>query len=333
MAVPPDDFDPQARPSRFAANALTMIARALGPDVRYLVHAYPVHQSVIEQVLTSAGAKDLYFAPSAHGFYTRWTRDMFLVRAQSRGRVWLLPKQILRRLDDSVGSEVAAELGREARQMPLNVEGGNLISFGAWVFAGKDLLLDGRTRIDTERRRTLKGLLAPDHNWIWVGNDRPIPHAAATGVFQPLFHIDMFVTPVLKAASARPHIIVGSTTLAEELVGRPDPLNVGPRLDEIAAHLRRAGFTVSRIPLLVIRDAGVISIISYNNVLFDGANARTVIMPHYATSDRSLRAADEFAVDHYQRLGYIVRLVNGPLLELGRQLGGLRCLIQVTARD
>jgi len=333
IAIPPDDLDEHDLIAPVAAEALQMIARALGPDVRYLIHAYPRHRSVIETVLGAAGVKKLRFAPSAFGNYTRWTRDMFVVANNGGKRLWLLPAQILRRLDDSVGAEIAATIGQATVRLPLNVEGGNLVPFGDWVFAGKDLLLNGTKTLDLSRRTALQRALAPDSHWVWVGNDLPIPHATAVGIFQPLFHIDMFLTPVKSRSGARPHLVIGSTVLAEKLGGVTSPPEIGRRLDEVAAHLLGVGFTVSRIPLLVQDDGDTITVVNYNNVLFDGDAGQLVIVPQYAQEGANLKVLDDYAAQHFEELGYQVRRVHGPLLELGQQLGGLRCLIQVIERN
>jgi len=332
IAVPPDDVDETAQLSALAAGSLSMIARTVGPDVRYIVHAYPEHQSIITNELSKAGVVNIRYAPSAFGYYTRWTRDMFVVRNTAKTTQWLLPDAMRRRLDGSVGAEVAAHIGQAVKQLPYDIEGGNIITFGAWVFAGKDLLLDGPDSIDSNRRQQLQQALAPDSNWIWIGNEHAIPYDAAVGIFQPLFHIDMFLTPVHQPSSARPHLVIGSTELAQTLTGKVSLPGLAARIEEVVDYLRRAGFTVSRVPLLVFNEEDAVSVVNYNNVLFAGKTGRIAMVPQYASGDPSLKVMDDYTVDHYQQLGYTVRPVTGPLLELGWQLGGLRCLIQVVER-
>ena len=76
--------------------------------------------------------------------------------------------------------------------------------------------------------------------------DRP---SGGTGAFQPIFHIDMFVTLVGRE-SDRFVVLVGDPSQADELLGTAAPYDLREVYDQLAADLSAAGFDVRRNPLV-----------------------------------------------------------------------------------
>jgi hypothetical protein len=70
------------------------------------------------------------------------------------------------------------------------------------------------------------------------------------GTFQPIFHIDMFVTLIGRNNAGEFSVLVGSPTLGEALSGESSPQNLAHAYDGIASDLKAAGFDVIRNPLV-----------------------------------------------------------------------------------
>lgn len=70
------------------------------------------------------------------------------------------------------------------------------------------------------------------------------------GKFQPIFHIDMFVTLLGRDGDGRFRVLVGCLRLGENLTGARAPYALAAAYDEIADQLRREEFSVIRCPLV-----------------------------------------------------------------------------------
>jgi hypothetical protein len=331
LTVPPEDFV-REEPSAALRRTLSGVARALGAEVRYLVHAYPAHAAAVTAILRTAGAREVRFIPSAFGHYTRWPRDMFLVQRATDAEAWLVPSELPRRLDASVPIEIAQQLHRPLWRLTGAGAGGNLVTAGDWVFAGEDLLLDADGSHEPARRKSLQDELAPHQNWQWVAMERATGEREIWhGRQQPLFHLDFFVTALQPSHAGKPAVLVASPRLARRLLGQPQPwADRDSEYDRIAAGLKARGFPVTRLPLLLERAGEDMAIVSHNNVLLaeDGPR-RTAYLPRYG---RELAPLDDYAAAIYRGHGYSVIWVDGSWYELAKELGSLRCLVQETRR-
>ncbi|MEK6770517.1 MAG: hypothetical protein AABY62_02585 [Pseudomonadota bacterium] len=329
ITVPEEDFA-GSEPGAVLREALAGIVRALGPKVRYLVHAYPARERAVTALMRRHGARELRFLPSAHGHYTRWPRDMLLVQRGGVTDTWLAPRALGRRLDNSVALEIGQQLGRRVQTIDGAVAGGNLVTAGGWVFAGEDLLIGDHDH--RPERRVIERLLAPGQRWRWVAMPGARDSRAVwQGKRQPLFHLDLFLTALAPAHDTKPAVLVASPGLARRLLGQaPRASDRDNEYDGIAAALTADGFPVTRLPLLIESQGGEVSLLGHNNVLLEEPGpARRVFLPRYGGA---LAVLDEYAARVYRQHGYTIVWVEGPWRALARDLGGLRCLVLVTDR-
>ncbi len=332
LTLPEDDFT-NGEPSAVLREALVGVVHALGPNVRYLVHAYPERERVITALMHRQGAQALQFLPSAHGHYTRWPQDMMLVQRNGSSYFWLASRALMRRLDSSVAPEIGQQLGQTVQTMDGEIAGGNLVVSGVWVFAGEDLLGGDEGDHELARRNAVRKLLAPDQHWHWVAmHNMQTNRAIWQGTRQPLFHLDMLLTALAPVSDAKPVLLIASPRLARQLLGKsPRIQDHDDEYDAFAATLVLSGFTVVRLPMMIESQATDTLLLGYNNVLLEESDStKRAFIPRYGGA---LAILDDYAERVYQQQGYKVVWVAGPWRTLARDLGGLRCLVLVTNRS
>jgi hypothetical protein len=192
------------------------------------------------------------------------------------------PWEFLRSGDALIADAVEEYSNSAASQAPLIFQGGNcLIGEGVWLL-GKDYFADsveltGQRRSpvplpagtdpDAFVRRLFERHVDSGRRLLVVGTERPIPIREMNGVregnsyfldlagdgvgtFQPIFHIDMFITLLGPSAAGRPRVMVGSPDLADRMLGTRSRWGLAPVYDGIADALAAEGFEVIRNPLV-----------------------------------------------------------------------------------
>jgi hypothetical protein len=326
LAVPPEDFTEDGDLTRVGRGVLQGVARALGPDVHLLLHAWPRHRAALERALVERGVRRWTFVASAFGYYTRWAQDLVVVQRRRGGAVWLFSEVVARRFDASVAPEIATTLRRAARAMPFAFQGGDLVPFGRRVYAGADLAAE-RDRV------AIAAALAPGQEWIWIGTRAPgRGDAPWRGQRQPLFHLNMFLTALGTDGDGREHVLLGSPRLARRLLGEArDRDDDDGAYDEIADALRARGVRVTRLPLLIQRRSDEAALVTYNNVL-QAERPRLACLPRYGRADAALARLDAEAARTYESAGWPVRWAEGPWDTLAEDWGSLLCTVMVTRR-
>ena len=217
--------------------------------------------------------------------FTDWAEDGYvsLSDAASGTNFLLEPWEFPRSGDTLIAEAVqsVAETNTKTGQAPLIFQGGNcLIGDDFWLL-GRDYFADTIRLISEDRSPvTIPEGTTPEEfatqlftdfvdgarRLILVGTNRPIPLRAfygtkegnryfldiatdGTGTFQPIFHIDMLITLIGKAAGAF-EVFVGSPALADSLLSRSSPFGLNDVYDTIAQQLTAEGFTVHRNPLV-----------------------------------------------------------------------------------
>ena len=102
--------------------------------------------------------------------------------------------------------------------------------FGQYVDAGRRLTLVGTRRAIPAR--ALRGTREGDTYLLDLAMD-------GAGTFQPIFHIDMFITLIGRDAGGAFQILVGSPAMGDELLGTTSPFALAEVYDTIADDLRR----------------------------------------------------------------------------------------------
>jgi hypothetical protein len=171
----------------------------------------------------------------------------------------------------------------KASQAPLVFQGGNCLVGSDFWLLGKDYFADTvglfvgddpppvevpaatdpqsfatdlfSQYVDGTRSLTLVGTKKPIPLQPYVGSRDGDTYylditAGGTGTFQPIFHIDMFLTLVGVNSEGTFEALVGSPSLADELLGTSSLFALAEVYDGIARTLERSGFAVMRNPLV-----------------------------------------------------------------------------------
>jgi hypothetical protein len=215
--------------------------------------------------------------------FTDWAEDGYVALSDaSDGAAYLMePWEFLRAGDALIADAVEEYTDVRASQAPLIFQGGNcLIGDDFWLL-GTDYFADSLALLQRGRppvalpdgadvdefvRGLFRDYVDADRELRLVGTRRPIPvrdfvgrregdrffldlPAGGVGGFQPIFHIDMFVTPAGRRDD-RFTVLVGDPSMADDLLGTSSPYGLADAYDAIARTLADAGMEVVRNPLV-----------------------------------------------------------------------------------
>lgn len=268
-----------------SAAAFRSLIAALRPGTEFVVvHAAARRDDVAEWFRAAGHADAVTFVPlPGYVSFTDWAEDAYVALTDaSDGSAYLVePWEFLRAGDALIADAVEEHTDLQAAQSPLIFQGGNCLVGDDFWFLGTDyfadtvaLLRSGRTPVtvpdpaglDDFVRRLFRDYLDAERELTLIGTRRPIAVAGfrgrreddaffldlpsgGAGDFQPIFHIDMFVTLVGRG-DAGFTVLVGDPAQADELLGTTSPYALREVYDSIAADLTAAGFDVRRNPLV-----------------------------------------------------------------------------------
>jgi hypothetical protein len=269
-----------------SAAAYRSLLAALRPGTEFVVVHSESVRAAVEDWFDSAGHADtVTYVPMAdYVAFTDWAEDGYVSLADTvDGSAHLVePWQFLRAGDALIADAVEEHTGITASQAPLIFQGGNcLIGDDFWLM-GTDYFADSVALLRSRRPPVLVGQGADlgalvrelFHDYVDVGRElrllgtrRPIAvpvfrgrregdrffldlPSSGTGAFQPIFHIDMFVTLVGRGDDGRFTVLLGDPSLADELLGVTSPYALADVYDQLAGTLTAAGFDVRRNPLV-----------------------------------------------------------------------------------
>lgn len=291
-----------------------------------------------------------------------WSQDPFLVRRDSSGGQSLVfgsNRSVCGGLDGHL-----AKARGYARVVSISspIDGGNILAGEASLLVGADLALrwknDGHdpqlgescpSDLETARKfivikgqapirkeRPQRWFRGDDHDW---REDRDVA-LSTNGTYQPLFHIDMFISLAGAGPDGRERVLVGDPRMAAEITGLPLPAGFQAEpFDEIAQSLTEKNLAVWRNPLPIIavdndeRKTRNWIPLSYNNCLVQKSSSKgdMVWLPQYGNHD-GLAEADRENHRIWRELGFEASSA-GNFLSVARRLGSLRCLAKVLERD
>lgn len=234
-------------------------------------------------------ASSVSFAPlPRYVSFTDWAEDAFvaLTDKDEHGAYLMEPWEFPRSGDALIADAVEEYTDVRASQAPLIFQGGNCLVGDDFWFLGKDYFADSVNLVTQGINGAWPPVELPDkqdsftfvhdlfneyveaeRRLIVLGTKKPIPvrayygtredssfyldsHGTGGGTYQPIFHIDMFVTLIGRAENGAFEVLVGSPDLADELLGTKSPLSLNRTYDAIAADLMSLGFSVKRNPLV-----------------------------------------------------------------------------------
>ena len=269
-----------------AAGYRSVIA-AMRHGTKFAVVHHESKRADIEKWFKAAGhrRRDVTYVPLPdYVSFTDWAEDGYVaLQDDADGTSYLMePWEFPRAGDALIAEAVQGHVKLQAAQAPLIFQGGNCLIGDRFWLLGKDYFADSVALLDGGNPPvTVPGGTAPEafvtrlfgdyvdggRELVVVGTDRPIPirqyygrkekrryyldiAADGAGTFQPIFHIDMFITLVGAAPDGTFHALVGSPALGDEVLGTRSPFALNDVYDAIAAQLVGKGIAVERNPLV-----------------------------------------------------------------------------------
>jgi hypothetical protein len=274
--------------------------------------------SVADQVrdwFTSAGHAEesvKYVPLPDYVVLTDWAEDGYVAAQDvADDSTYLIePWQFPRGGDALIADAVGDALDIHTQQAPLIFQGGNCLIGDDFWFLGTDYFVDTLGLLQGDRPpvsrstgeslsefalRMFREYVDRERRLMLVGTRREIPappyrgHRDKTGYFldipfegvgsyQPIFHIDMFVTLLGRNDAGSFEVMVGSPRVADEVLGTTSPWAMPEVYDAIAASLSDQGFVVHRNPLVhwptVTRD---LTLAELMDIVKDDEDARFAI--------------------------------------------------------
>lgn len=337
--------------------------KGLGSWVNYVVLCDPDNKDEVLQIAGKADVQPgrLTFAFSPQFEYTIWAQDAYVaLNDTAGGKILLEGVSFSREEDMTIADDVAAQTEISLLQSYLYFQGGNILGGGDITLIGMDYVQRNVSRyeLETEERvieaysaslgteiLPLGGELFAHYEWYREG-------ILSGDGFQPIFHIDMYVTPTgVKGASGKEIVFLGRPEAAKKVVGRysdiPE-LNNGAyndlfdRTEEILAKR----FEVQYLPLWITKSRlGQPNLkeryynLTFNNgIVQSGSDMKRVLLPTYSGdaesfgTDKALRQAlEKQAADAWRAIGYDVHLMDG-IEDLAYGSGAVHCITKVLSR-
>jgi hypothetical protein len=268
-----------------SATAYRSVIAALRPGTGFVVVHSAAVRDTVEEWFRAAGHTDsVVFVPLPdYVSFTDWAEDAYVALADAVDdtRYLMEPWEFQRAGDALIADAVEEYTGIRASQAPLIFQGGNCLIGDDFWFLGTDYFADsiavlqrGRAAVelpegadlDAAVRRLFHDYVEAARRLVLIGTRKPIPVPAfrgrregagyfldlpdgGTGAFQPIFHIDMFLTLVGRVDD-RFVVLVGDPSQADDLLGTTSPYALAEVYDRLAADLAGAGFDVRRNPLV-----------------------------------------------------------------------------------
>jgi hypothetical protein len=355
----------------------TDLFRKLPSHTQIVVLHHASSEDELTTALAQAGVSDrttTVVAPD-HLHFLVWAEDPYVVvqDATDAAKVYFLEPYTFPRASDAVISDYVVEAaGLRNFQSPLYFQGGNVLIGDDFFFIGVDypantlrlmergghIIVPAGQRPEAFVRQLYVDSFDPDRRVAYVGTTLNVPQRqvrrvtidgqpwseeiyAGTGVAQPIFHIDMFVSLTGRnEATGKYRVLVGSPAMAAELMGGEVPDQaMAPVFDDVAANLTLQGFEVERnpLPLTYVDDPARRERFWYfataNNCLVEIAGAtKAVWLPTYGHGPWSdLAVVDRRNREIWEGLGFRV-IELGDFHPFTQGLGSVHCIKKYLAR-
>jgi hypothetical protein len=267
--------------------AYRSVIDALRLGTKFVVVHHESIRPIVEPWFLTPGRKSddvIYVGLPDYVSLTDWAEDAYvaLTDAADGARYLMEPWEFLRAGDALIADAVEEFSDIKASQAPLIFQGGNcLIGSDFWLL-GKDYFADTIELLQGQRppvhlpegenpddfaRALFSKFIDRKRRLILVGAKKPIPlreyvgskvegaffldvASGGAGTFQPIFHIDMFVSMAGTNAEGKFEILIGSPALADKLLETRSPFALDDVYDGIAKSFAELGFEVKRNPLV-----------------------------------------------------------------------------------
>ncbi|MDL4842851.1 agmatine deiminase family protein [Aquibacillus rhizosphaerae] len=315
-----------------------------GLDPEYnltLINATSMYPAYVTQIIRRI-RDNVYECELESGWHSIWAQDGYSCIKKEDGTTVLLESlDFTRGGDHFVADQIAAETDLEIEVTKYHIEGGNILAGDNYLIIGKDYLhLNEEITGENQEKITneFKKLFGVEHV-IWLGFDEPVdfPIDVFQGEFQPIFHIDMYVTLGGKADNGKELVFIADVKMAKNVLEEDmPPTEISESLDRTAQWLAEynidgLSFEVKRIPIdLWDLNGSTGTFLTYNNCLievFEGT--KNVYLPAYssvAPGSINRRKLDEAVANIFSNNGFTVKLLEGAYEELCKRGGSLHCI-------
>ncbi|MGI8808627.1 MAG: hypothetical protein ACR2KK_12420 [Acidimicrobiales bacterium] len=263
------------------------VISAMRDGTRFVIVHHKAKRAAIEKWFKAAGHPQgnvTYVAVPDYVSFTDWAEDGYvaLLDAADDTAYLMEPWQFPRAGDALLAEAVQEHVALRAGQAPLIFQGGNCLVGDRFWLLGKDYFADSvalvggdNPPVEVPRGMTPEAFVTQlfaeyvdkNRELVVIGTDRPIPlreyygtaedgkfyvdiGGDGTGTYQPIFHIDMFITLVGPDAAGDFNVLVGSPALGDEILGTRSPFALDEVYDDIADRLAARGMKVLRNPLV-----------------------------------------------------------------------------------
>lgn len=322
-----------------------------------LVKAFDNYFGYVTNILGHVGG-NVYVCQLDSAWHTEWAQDGYCCIKKDDRTVLLEPKVFKRSGDRHVADQVSAAFPDiEVGASKYYIEGGNILAGDDYILIGKDYLhLNQQETKEDESTLTneFKKLFGVKHV-IWLGLDEPVDFSIKVyqGMYQPLFHIDMYITLAGKSENGKELVFVADAKSAKEIIRKKSPDEPFPPNEIIEAFNKTASwlanykkddleFEVKRIPIDLWKyKDGQQKFLTYNNCLVEvfkdnNEDRKNVYLPRYsspAPGSINRCALDEEVAKIFRENGFNVSQLEGAYEELCKRGGSLHCITKVLDRD
>ncbi|MED0866381.1 agmatine deiminase family protein [Bacillus safensis] len=320
----------------------TVINSGLNPEKNLkLINAAPLYPYNVKRVLKHI-KNNIFECELESAWQSIWAQDGYCCLKKEDGTTIMLePLDFTRYGDNFVADQIAAETDIELEVTKYHIEGGNILAGDNYIIIGKDYLHlnekitgENKENITTE----LKKIFGVEQI-IWLGLEKPIdfPINVYQGLYQPLFHIDMYITLGGKLENGKELVFVADAKIAKEILEEEmPPTKISDAFDQTANWLNEYSkdgleFEVIRIPIdlwNVSENQG--TFLTYNNCLVEAfEETKNVYLPSYssvAPGSINRRKLDKEVAKIFSNNGFNVTLLEGAYEELCKGGGSLHCI-------
>jgi hypothetical protein len=311
--------------------------------------------------------------------FSVWAQDPFVIVQGKKNMRILKPLGFKRYLDNTIAERIASKIGYKYNTQDIYFQGGNILVGDDFYLLGYDYLAESKDQrllrvdnfeaeykkfLDSNREgiviKYLKNAVQPTVKPVPSSTDRRkrrIVDWTAPGKYQPIFHVDMFITLAGRNKKGKYKVFVGDPKLAAKILkSRVHPIAKQHIFESIIADLKATNkFEVIRMPLPLVsttvpaaiarrnlemtnlpaqvRQVLLYYFATYNNCLVEiTKSSKHVWMPTYGHDGwRKLRAVDTAVERLWRKHGFTVhRLGNYHPFMLYQ--GGVHCLVKYLAR-
>jgi hypothetical protein len=345
----------------------TLLSR-LGDRIAYVIVAAPNQWTSIQKWLAAAKVSpgDVTFVASPRFQFTIWAQDAYVALRDSSGGAILCEGISFPRGEDmTIADDIAAQSDIAVLHSYLYFQGGNVLGGEKVTLMGMDYVMRNtkRFRLDTvadvldslERQfgtpiLPLGGRRSADYEWLAAGK------LSGYG-FQPIFHIDMYVTPTgVTGAGGKEIVFLGRPRKAKEVVGRWSDVrgldnNKYDAFFEETAEQLATQFEVRTLPLWItygnlrnprfyyrFYEAKYYNLTWNNAVVESEGTTRRVLLPsyledarRYGVDPRVRKALEQAAAEEWKKLDFEVTFMDG-LEDLAWGDGSVHCMTKTLAR-